>query len=127
MRALRRRLARLGVPILDIRLPSIVPGARRRQALLPRGTRLCYLSSFMRIHSKALLAPRSALLLSACGGGGGPAAPTAVPTHPVTVRIYYDQNANGIYEPALDIVRIPNASVSIGGSTARTDSTGKAV
>jgi lysophospholipase L1-like esterase len=79
----------------------------------------------MRIFPKALLAAGVALALSACGGSSM-TGPSRIPTHTVNVVLYYDQNNNGVLDVA-DGARIPNATVTIGGASGRTDMTGRAV
>lgn len=69
------------------------------------------------------------LLLASCGGGGGN--PVAPPTPPVevfslAVELYYDENANGQLDGD-ELARVPNATVSAAGRSARTEMlTGKA-
>jgi lysophospholipase L1-like esterase len=78
----------------------------------------------MRSFYKALLVSAPVAGLVACGGSG-PSAPTRIPTHTVTVVVYYDQDGNNVLDGA-DPVRIPNATVSMGGVSGRTDATGRA-
>jgi lysophospholipase L1-like esterase len=78
----------------------------------------------MRLRTSSLLA--AALAAGACGGnGGGPGGPSNTPTHSFTVVVFYDENGNGAADPP-EQVKIPNATVSIAGVTARTDGTGRA-
>ncbi len=55
---------------------------------------------------------------SACGGGG-PTAPPPVATFAVGVALFYDENGNGALD-ASENVRIPEATVEIGGRQGRT-------
>jgi lysophospholipase L1-like esterase len=60
-------------------------------------------------------------LLAGCGGGGGPTDPPTPPPvtgTPVTVIVFYDENANGVMEPGDHAV--PDVDVVIGGRTGRT-------
>lgn len=62
-----------------------------------------------------------AIALAACGQSGfGPAAPSPppVPTHPVGVALFYDENGNGQLDAA-EGVRIPDAVIEIGGKQGR--------
>ena len=62
------------------------------------------------------------LALPGCGGGGGdsPTAPStpppSVPAHSVDAVVYYDENGNSRLD-GFEIVRIPEATVEIGGQT----------
>jgi len=56
---------------------------------------------------------------SACGGGGGPTTPPPVATHAVGIALFYDENGNGALD-ASENVRIPAATVEIGGKQGRT-------
>jgi lysophospholipase L1-like esterase len=62
------------------------------------------------------------LPFAACGGSGvGPTAtPTPPPvTHPVTVTAFYDENANGVFDPT-EGTRIPGAEIVIGSARGTT-------
>src|SRR5688572_240600 len=61
------------------------------------------------------------VFLSACGGGGGgpTAPPTPTATHTVGAAVYYDENGNGALDGA-ESVRIPGATVEIGGRQGQT-------
>jgi lysophospholipase L1-like esterase len=75
--------------------------------------------------SQKLYAPAVlATVLSACGGASTPAGPTRVPTHSVNVALFYDENGNGLRDGS-ETVRLPNAQVSIGAVSARTDAGGR--
>src|SRR5262245_18756937 len=117
MRALRRRLARLGIPMLDM--------TRDKYKALVGGRQLRFCARFhvsMRLRS---IAPPAVLLAAcACGGGSGPAAPSKIPTHTFTVVVFYDENGNGVQD-ASEVVRLPNAQVLVGGVSGKTDSTGR--
>jgi lysophospholipase L1-like esterase len=76
----------------------------------------------MRVRTITL--PAAAVVLCACGGGG-PSAPTKIPTHTVTAVAFYDENQNGVRD-SQESVRIPNVQVTIGGVTGKTDATGRA-
>ena len=62
-----------------------------------------------------------AVLVAACGGGTGegPTGPRPVATHPVGVSLFYDENGNGSLDAA-EGVRIPDATVEVGGKQGRT-------
>ena len=69
----------------------------------------------------------AALLASACGGGGptspgGGATPAPVGS-PVSGVVFYDENANGILDAGED-VRLPGATVNVGGRTASSSAGG---
>ena len=72
-------------------------------------------------------------LLTACGGGGSPGAPSSgTPAPPVTLGavatvrgiVFYDENGNGSVDPD-EVVRLPEATVSLGGRSASTDVAGR--
>jgi len=68
---------------------------------------------------KTVLIP--AVFLAACGGGSspsGPSGPGATPTpgHPVNGFVFYDENANGTLDTD-EVVRLPGATVGVGGQT----------
>lgn len=72
-----------------------------------------------------------ALVLPACGGGGSPGGPTPPTTTPVvrapvTVVVFYDEDADGQAD-ADEVVRLPGCEVVIGDATARTAAGGRAV
>jgi lysophospholipase L1-like esterase len=71
--------------------------------------------------------PLAAALLTGCGGSGSPTGPTppSVRTQPANVILFYDENGNG-QRDVQENVRIPNALVTIGSASARTDSVGRA-
>ena len=78
----------------------------------------------MNLRTRVLLA--AALVAGACGGdSGGPSGPSNIPTHSFTAIVFYDENGNNAADPN-EIVKIPGATVSIAGITARTDATGRA-
>jgi len=79
----------------------------------------------MSLRTTGILAA-AALVAGACGGksGDGPSGPST-PTHNFTAFVFYDENGNGAADPP-EVVKIPNATVSIAGVTARTDGTGRA-
>jgi lysophospholipase L1-like esterase len=86
-------------------------GARPRwqSAILVRGLRA----------SRLLVPLCLALLGAACGGdsGTGPdTTPTPVPGTPVTGFVYYDENDDGVLDPA-ETVRLPGVTVAIGSRT----------
>jgi lysophospholipase L1-like esterase len=60
--------------------------------------------------------------LAGCGGGGGttPTPPTTAPApgHPVSVVVFYDENANGALELG-EAIRVPDVEVQVGGRPAR--------
>lgn len=66
------------------------------------------------------------LLACACGGGngGGPSGPSRVPTHTFTAVVFYDEVQNGVIDPQ-EAVRIPNAQVTVGSVSGRTDGAGR--
>lgn len=69
--------------------------------------------------------PAIALTVAACGGGGeGPSGPSNVPTHSVTVVVFYDENGNGSLDGP-EAVKIPGAQVTIGAASGRTDNSGR--
>ncbi len=57
--------------------------------------------------------------------GGGRATAQAVPTFPVSVLVFYDENGNGVLDSGED-VRLPNVAITAAGSLARTSSGGTA-
>jgi lysophospholipase L1-like esterase len=63
-------------------------------------------------------------MAAGCGGGGGgtnPTPPTTVPPgHPVSVVLFYDENANGVLDDG-EAVRVPDVEVVVAGRTARSD------
>ena len=60
-----------------------------------------------------------ALLVSACGSGGGPTAPPApTATHTVGAALFYDENGNG-QQDGSEATRIPGAIVEAAGRTGR--------
>ena len=73
-------------------------------------------------------------LLATCGGGGSPAgpsaggtpAPPAIPGAVAIVRgiVFYDENGNGGVDPD-EVVRLPAATVSLGGRSGSTDAAGR--
>ena len=75
----------------------------------------------LRLFALLLVAP-----LSACGGGSptGPDQPTPTPGTPVSGFVFYDENANGVADPA-ELVRLPGVTVSIGGRTGQTATGGR--
>jgi lysophospholipase L1-like esterase len=67
------------------------------------------------------------LVAAACGGGSSPTdpgTPTPPPGTPVTGVVFYDENANGLLDPA-EVVRLPGVTVSIGGRTAASGTGGR--
>jgi len=63
----------------------------------------------------------------ACGGGSPTdpgSSPTPVPGSPVTGFVYYDENANGVADPA-ETVRLPSVGVTVGGVSASTTTGGR--
>jgi lysophospholipase L1-like esterase len=71
------------------------------------------------------------VLLAACHNGGGsptgPSTPPPVPTYSVTATVFYDENGNGILDPA-EAARVPNVTVTIGtGTGTSAPGTGQAV
>jgi lysophospholipase L1-like esterase len=60
-----------------------------------------------------------ALSSAGCGSGGGPTTPPPVPTHAVGIALFYDENSNGALD-ATENVRIPDATIEIGGRMGRT-------
>ena len=70
----------------------------------------------------------AAALAGACGGNGSPSGPdttpTPVPGSPVSGFVYYDENANGVPDPA-EVVRLPGVTVGIGSRTAATTAGGR--
>lgn len=72
----------------------------------------------------ALLAA-PALPLAACGGGGTGPTPV-VPTHTVTLTAFYDENGDGVMQPA-EVGRVPGVELEVGGRTGSTEKlTGRA-
>ena len=65
---------------------------------------------------------------TACGGGSkgptDPGDPTPPPGSPVSGFVFYDENANGIADPA-EAVRLPSVGVSVGGVAASTTTGGR--
>lgn len=74
-----------------------------------------------------VLAALGGLALAACGGGGGGTGPDpVVPTHTVTVTLFYDENNDGVAQPT-EVGRVPGVEVTVGGRTATTEKlTGRA-
>jgi lysophospholipase L1-like esterase len=67
-----------------------------------------------------------ASLAASCGGGSptAPNKPTPPPGSTVSGFVFYDENANGVADPA-EVVRLPGVSVTIGGRTAATTTGGR--
>jgi lysophospholipase L1-like esterase len=67
-----------------------------------------------------------ASLAAGCGGGSptDPSKPTPTAGSAVSGFVYYDENANGVADPA-EVVRLPGVSVTIGGQTAGTTAGGR--
>jgi lysophospholipase L1-like esterase len=84
----------------------------------------CYLSGLMP-RLKCALSAAALALLAGCGGGPSAPTPPTVRTQPVAVIVFYDENGNGVRD-VQENVRIPNALVSIGTGSARTDAVGRA-
>ena len=67
------------------------------------------------------------MLSPACGGGGptapGPGASPTPSGSPVSGVVFYDENANGILDPG-EGVRLPGATVNVGGRTGSTSTGG---
>ncbi len=65
---------------------------------------------------------------TACGGGSkgptDPGDPPPAPGSPVSGFVFYDENANGIADPA-EAVRLPSVGVSVGGVAASTATGGR--
>jgi lysophospholipase L1-like esterase len=64
---------------------------------------------------------------AACGGSKGPTDPgdpSPPPGSPVSGFVFYDENANGIADPA-EAVRLPSVGVTVGGVAASTTSGGR--
>ena len=62
-----------------------------------------------------------AVLAPACGGGGSPTSPGPGPSpgpsgSPVSGVVFFDENANGVLDAGED-VRLPGATVNVGGRT----------
>jgi lysophospholipase L1-like esterase len=79
------------------------------------------------------MSPRTLVLIllaaaaTACGGGSPTdpsGSPTPVPGSPVSGFVYYDENANGIVDPA-ETVRLPSVGVTVGGVSASTTTGGR--
>src|SRR5687768_1016080 len=82
----------------------------------------------MRSRPLQILSMLAAAGLPACGGGGGSpvAPPPPVPTHPVVITVFYDENGNGSAD-STETVRVPEVEVEVAGRTARTEkATGRA-
>jgi lysophospholipase L1-like esterase len=65
-----------------------------------------------------------ASLAVACGGSPTGPGPTPTPGSLVSGYVFYDENGNGIADPA-EIVRLPGVTVSIGGRSAVTTTGGR--
>jgi lysophospholipase L1-like esterase len=68
-----------------------------------------------------------AALAAACGGGTGPTdpgPPTPPPGSPVGGFVFYDENANGVADPA-ETVRLPSVGVTVGGASTTTQAGGR--
>lgn len=67
-------------------------------------------------------------LAVACGGGSSPTGsgggPTPVPGSPVSGFVFYDENGNGIADPA-ETVRLPSVGVTVGGVAGSTAAGGR--
>jgi lysophospholipase L1-like esterase len=76
--------------------------------------------------SKRALAPILLAAMAAACGGGSPTdpGPTPVPGSPVNGFVYYDENANGVADPA-ETVRLPSVGVTVGGVTGSTAAGGR--
>jgi lysophospholipase L1-like esterase len=78
-------------------------------------------SMIVKLTRKAVLISGSAFLV-ACGGGSPPTGPSGpvspTPGHPVSGFVFYDENDNGALD-ADEVVRLPGASVGVGGQTSR--------
>jgi lysophospholipase L1-like esterase len=69
----------------------------------------------------------AAAVAAACGGGSPSdpdGSPTPVPGSPVSGFVYYDENANGVADPA-EPVRLPSVGVTVGGVSASTTAGGR--
>jgi lysophospholipase L1-like esterase len=69
----------------------------------------------------------SVVLIPACGGGGSPMGPGPTPTppsgSPVAGVVFYDEDGNGVRDAGED-VRLPGATVAIGGRTGQSTAGG---
>ena len=66
-------------------------------------------------------------LAASCGGGpSGPTALAQAVTYPVAAMVFYDENRNGVLDPA-ESVRLPNVAVSAAGVSSRTSAGGVAM
>jgi lysophospholipase L1-like esterase len=78
--------------------------------------------------TRALTLILVAVMAAACGGGSGPTDPGGTPTptlgSPVSGFVFYDENANGILDPA-ETVRLPSVGVTVGGVAASTSAGGR--
>jgi lysophospholipase L1-like esterase len=81
------------------------------------------------------MSPRTPFLIllaavaTACGGGSSSptspsGSPTPVPGSPVSGFVFYDENANGVADPA-ETVRFPGVGVTVGGVAATTATGGR--
>ena len=77
------------------------------------------------IHVKRIRAAGlvSGALAAACGGGH-PTGPGPTPAFPVSGLVFYDENLNGLLDPA-ELVRLPGVTVGIGGRTAASATGGR--
>lgn len=64
------------------------------------------------------LAPAFLLTAAACGGGNGTGPSNPVPTHPVQLVLFYDENGNGVADPT-ENAAVPDVDVDIAGQTGR--------